>query len=80
MEVREAAVLGKGAEAKMICEKCHGKGLVYSEPHDRAIEIIPCDACGGCGFAHCCDGERAQPERNDDYRASPAMTHGEMRQ
>ncbi len=21
---------------------------------------VPCDACGGTGFAHCCEGEREQ--------------------
>jgi hypothetical protein len=21
----------------------------------------PCGACGGSGFAHCCEGEQAQP-------------------
>jgi hypothetical protein len=24
---------------------------------------LPCVHCGGCGIAHCCEGDQAQPEQ-----------------
>ena len=36
----------------MICETCHGRRFV------DAGGTVPCPDCGGCGFAHCCEGER----------------------
>lgn len=33
----------------MICPVCHG----------QKTDGPPCPECGGCGFAHCCEGDRA---------------------
>jgi hypothetical protein len=33
----------------MRCEPCKGTGKIGACP-------IPCDDCGGTGFAHCCEG------------------------
>jgi len=41
----------------MICPYCHGTGR-----HDPP-SLLPCDACGGTGRLHCCDGLREQPEK-----------------
>lgn len=24
-------------------------------------QFVPCQTCGGCGVAHCCEGDQAQP-------------------
>lgn len=41
----------------MRCPTCDGRGWV-----SPAINITrPCPDCGGCGFAHCCEGDRAEP-------------------
>lgn len=59
----------------MICETCHGEGKVWCDslaatgavPDDplRPQPCLslwePCPDCGGCGFAHCCEGLREQP-------------------
>lgn len=43
----------------MICERCHGEGMVGSDPSgERTGKLVPCPDCGGCGVAHCCEGER----------------------
>ncbi len=39
----------------MLCDHCHGKGLVQ---HDSRAE--PCAECGGFGVLHCCEGLQAQ--------------------
>lgn len=39
----------------MICETCHGQGLIWNGPP------TPCPQCGGCGFDHCC-GPDAMPD------------------
>lgn len=59
----------------MICERCHGLGMVvnpaaraspepfiglYFPPGLPVPLTVPCPACGGCGRAHCCEGERPQ--------------------
>jgi hypothetical protein len=50
----------------MICETCHGTGKTMRDP-DRGGSIWePCGDCGGCGFAHCCEGLREQPEAEGD--------------
>lgn len=43
----------------MRCETCRGEGKVGPLP-------IPCGDCGGTGFAHCCEGDRACPEPDSD--------------
>lgn len=59
----------------MICERCHGTGMVRELADELPIEVlVPCGDCGGCGCtacpsqaarsvvdSHCCEGERAQP-------------------
>jgi hypothetical protein len=56
----------------MICEECHGKGLVWRDslpvtgvmpgdplhPPDDYIRslLVPCRNCNGTGIQHCCDG------------------------
>lgn len=50
----------------MICSACEGEGWLLTEVSE---EWIPCDHCGGCGLAYCCEGERAQPE--DENAAQP---------
>lgn len=56
----------------MICEACHGEGIMWADSipafgvmpgdpdrPDKARPLQwPCEACGGTGFAHCCEGER----------------------
>ena len=56
----------------MICETCHGEGRVMRDslpvtgvmpgdpehPPPGFSIWQPCPDCGGCGFAHCCEGER----------------------
>jgi DnaJ-class molecular chaperone len=61
----------------MICETCHGEGKVWCDslqvtgviPDDKLLHPQPrfslrepCPDCGGCGFAHCCEGLREQPQ------------------
>jgi len=48
-----------------LCHKCHGTGLkrVTESQWGNAALNIPCPACGGCGIAHCCDGD--QPSARD---------------
>lgn len=58
----------------MICERCHGAGWIFSLPPGvnafemrvpalaNAMRRVPCRTCGGCGLAHCCEGEICQPE------------------
>ena len=43
----------------MICPDCNGSGVIV---HGR-FNWWPCEACGGCGEAHCCDGD--QPSARD---------------
>lgn len=43
----------------MICPDCDGRGTI-SRPYIPALDlytISPCETCGGCGVAHCCDGD-----------------------
>lgn len=47
----------------MRCEKCHGTGRIKVTSGCSAAGVIvmttiPCPECGGCGIAHCCEGER----------------------
>lgn len=48
----------------MICETCHGQGLVQPGKAARshgASGLLPCEECGGTGFDHCCD-PKAYPD------------------
>ena len=59
----------------MICEDCHGeggwaeaRGVRYFRQHPKPAYATwrGCPSCGGCGFSHCCEGERpdlAPPEQ-----------------
>jgi hypothetical protein len=54
---------------RMNCPTCFGIGEVLidkdGQPVSRlrdAATMITCPECGGCGKIHCCEGERAQPE------------------
>jgi hypothetical protein len=51
----------------MICETCHGKGLVNAGGQNQ-----PCAECGGLGVIHCCEGLQAQPEQNEPAGRVPA--------
>ena len=49
----------------MICPVCHGAGKIrqwLSLMGGALWRDVPCESCGGCGVAHCCDGLCAQPE------------------
>lgn len=59
----------------MICETCHGLGVVWGVDHLPVTPEItgtrtpipfpfcePCPDCGGSGRAHCCEGLREQPD------------------
>lgn len=55
----------------MRCETCHGTGMRFqSFPETVLIDgmpvslpvLVPCATCGGTGFDHCCDGDRACPD------------------
>jgi hypothetical protein len=39
----------------MLCEFCHGKGLMRGDGG-----LGPCAECGGFGVLHCCEGLQAQ--------------------
>lgn len=60
----------------MICETCHGEGWIWFDhiegvgiltrdpilaPRTPKTRRMPCPDCGGCGRAHCCEGDREQP-------------------
>lgn len=51
----------------MRCETCRGEGKRWW-PRDLGARggYLPCDDCGGTGFAHCCEGDQACPEPDDD--------------
>ena len=53
----------------MRCEACFGIGEVLIDEHGvivtrlrDAVMMVPCGVCGGCGLAHCCEGERPDPD------------------
>lgn len=53
------------ARKAMRCEECAGQGKVMIDSAGNivrrladAVLIMPCPGCGGCGQAHCCEGER----------------------
>jgi hypothetical protein len=57
----------------MICETCDGCGYVLApgvrldDPSRRVWLKLPCDDCGGSGFAYCCEGEHCcEGERPDE--------------
>jgi hypothetical protein len=41
----------------MLCNYCYGTHFISKQGR-----LQPCEACGGCGEVHCCDGIQAQPE------------------
>ncbi len=63
----------------MRCSTCHGTGrylktiTVPGKTDARLVKVaarhpplqfnMPCEMCGGTGFAHCCEGERMQPDK-----------------
>jgi len=49
----------------MKCEECKGVGEQWIGPR-----CWPCEACGGTGLQHCCEGLRADPVV--DYPDNPA--------
>jgi len=54
----------------MICETCHGQGLMH--PGRLALaqnggSLLPCEECGGTGYDHCCD-PKAYPDMARDLR------------
>lgn len=49
-------------EPVVICPACDGEGWLLTEVSE---EWIPCDQCGGCGLAYCCEGAPAKPEVGD---------------
>ena len=51
----------------MRCEACSGTGW----QEWRCLSArgrSPCPECGGCGLAHCCDGQRSLPEGDPERR------------
>lgn len=45
----------------MKCETCQGTGFKrewLSLMGGALWRDVPCPDCGGCGLAHCCEGER----------------------
>jgi hypothetical protein len=41
----------------MICETCHGVGIILERPASgQPPEPRPRPDCGGSGIGHCCDG------------------------
>lgn len=49
----------------MRCERCRGGGRTAEYSDGRSVVVL-CPACGGTGLAHCCDGERAQCEKDGE--------------
>jgi DnaJ-class molecular chaperone len=54
----------------MRCERCQGSDHVVivratetGEWMQTELIAQPCPECNGSGVAHCCEGERPQPER-----------------
>jgi hypothetical protein len=45
----------------MLCDDCHGKGVLATAAGPR-----PCAECGGSGVLHCCEGLQAQPPADAD--------------
>lgn len=53
----------------MICETCHGtRWIEVAKVEADGVYAMaqPCPECGGQAFTHCCGGECAQPEREDE--------------
>jgi hypothetical protein len=64
----------------MICDVCKGSGLIRESVYDSDTHTLLsrfvryCFTCGGCGIAHCCDGDRADcylPEPDQKLKALP---------
>lgn len=56
----------------MICQKCVGSGIERDESGGwKSVRICP--DCGGCGIAHCCEGECVdQAEKEKPHAAEEA--------
>ncbi len=53
-------------ESRLKCDECHGIGMkVRWHPAGRLEALYPCPKCNGSGIAHCCEGGREQPEKDD---------------
>lgn len=48
----------------MICNMCGGLGII--EVDEEILSIFPCEQCGGCGIAYCCEGLQEQPEETTE--------------
>lgn len=51
---------------------CHGVGMITDEIFTGMVGW-PCPKCGGSGVVHCCEGECAQPELEDDHAPRPPI-------
>lgn len=46
----------------MICPACHGNTVIpIRDKAGRRVGVLVCPECGGCGLAHCCEGDRCEP-------------------
>lgn len=43
------------------CQACRGSGRLEAMWRDQVLGVIPCPACGGSGWEHCCEGLQEQP-------------------
>lgn len=61
----------------MLCDTCHGSGMIPQRPApDQPPRLVPCPDCGGTGVGHCCDGLAEQP--GDEERGRNLMEQSEM--
>ncbi len=61
--MRCAACQGTGRKIKTVATPVAGARLAKVVARHPPLQFnIPCEACGGTGISHCCEGERSQPE------------------
>jgi hypothetical protein len=53
-----AALLGCAGYPMIIACDSRAKSMICSFCHGNST-FPPCPECGGCGFLHCCEGDRA---------------------